>query len=133
MLGDVFSGPELDMTLGWQFYVAFAILFVSHYIIDSYVPVMLWAKHLRKASEFSYVVPPMTLTKEQHEAFMKGEMKIHAVGWSDKVVDHVMYPNDKEAFKAFAHTPIGVVLMITIDQLFHIAFLLPTIIVSLWP
>lgn len=130
---DMFSGPEVDLALGWQFYTALAILFVSHYIIDSYVPVMLWAKYLRRATEFTYVVKPVTLTKEQHEAILRGEGKIVGMGWSDNIVDHVTYPSDEEAFRAFAHTPIGLVLMITMDQLFHIAFLIPTIVVTLWP
>lgn len=66
-----------------------AILFTSHFVIDSYIPVLLWAKYLRRAPQFS-------------------------AGTSNE-----------EAFKAFAATPIGLVLMIVMDQFFHIAFLLP--------
>jgi hypothetical protein len=90
----VMMAPLIGTNLITRPYVAFAcamILYVSHYIIDSYVPVLLWAKYLRK-----------------HPAF-----------------DNVM--SDKDAFKAMASTNIGLILIITMDQLFHIAFLLPVI------
>lgn len=85
-----------------------AILFVSHFIIDTYIPVMLWAKYLRKAPQFDNVgktFPPQ--------------------GWQDKVIEERGYANDIEAFVAFAQTPLGLILMITMDQFLHIACLLP--------
>lgn len=100
---------------------AFTILFGSHYIIDSYVPVMLWAKWLRQAPHFDVKV------------WLPG-------GWEDKkieLVDASTVPYDKnqdgvvrqrtleEGFKAFIAEPIGIVLMIVMDQFMHIAFLLP--------
>jgi len=90
----VMMAPFISMNLITRPYIAFIctmILFFSHYIIDSYVPVLLWAKYLRK-----------------HPAF-----------------DNVS--SDKNAFKEMASTNIGLILIITMDQLFHIAFLLPVI------
>lgn len=141
--------------LGWRWdsmymAVAWSTLYLSHYVIDSYVPVMLWAKHLRKAPQFADVVLGMpgvlgsvTLTKEQHEQllansqmFVTGSVQLlpgtmggvwagpHEVKlqpWPDRVT----YPSDADAFAALAATPLGVVLMVTIDQLMHVAFLLP--------
>ena len=72
-----------------QLLISVAILFFSHFIEDTYVPVMLWAKHIRKAPEFN---------------------------WHDR---------DEDAFIAFASTPLGKILAIVVDQLVHIAFLLP--------
>lgn len=92
----------------WAQLASCAILFISHFVIDSYVPVMLWAKWLRQAPQFDDV-----------------GKKTRPQAWQDKVIDSVHYHTDEDAFKAFASTPIGLVLMITIDQLFHIAFLLP--------
>lgn len=87
-----------------------AILFGTHYVIDSYVPVMLWAKYLRRAPEFDNI----------------GERPVsHPVGWQDKVIERTYYPTDVDAFIAFARTPLGLVLMITMDQFLHIACLLP--------
>ena len=85
--------------------IATMILFMSHFVIDTYVPVMLWAKYLRRAPQFSETV------------FIPGT-------WQDKRIE-TRLRTDEEAFKAFASTPLGLVLMITMDQLFHIAFLLP--------
>lgn len=88
--------------------VSLAILFGTHFIIDSYVPVMLWAKYLRKAPQFDNIGerPPLR-------------------PWQDKVVELRYYENDEEAFKAFASTPLGLILLITMDQFLHIACLLP--------
>lgn len=86
---------------------AFTILLVSHYIIDSYVPVMLWAKHLRKAPQFA------------------GVGRAWVPGWEDKKVEQPCYETDEQAFMALASTPLGLILLITMDQLFHIACLLP--------
>lgn len=81
------------------------ILFSSHYVIDTYIPVMLWAKYLRKAPQFeTYVFNPS--------------------GWVDNKLEHCKR-TDEESFKAFASTPLGLILMITMDQFFHIAFLIP--------
>lgn len=85
-----------------------AILFGTHYVIDSYVPVMLWAKHLRKAPQFANVGKRFPL-----------------VGWQDKVIEERGYESDIDAFKAFAATPLGLILVITMDQFLHIACLLP--------
>jgi hypothetical protein len=85
------------------------ILFASHYVIDSYVPVLLWAKFLRKAPQFDSV----------------GKDLPAPVGWSDRVIESPRYRTNEEALKAFALTPRGLVLMITMDQFLHIAFLLP--------
>lgn len=105
--------------------VSLCLLVASHYVIDSYVPVVLWAKHLRRAPQFDDVVRPVTLTKEQLDSIVGGTGRVKGVGWSDNVVDRITYASDEEAFKAFASTPIGCILMVTIDQLLHVAFLLP--------
>lgn len=88
--------------------IAATILFMSHFVIDTYIPVMLWAKHLRRAPQFTTTVfNPVTN------------------GWQDKQVEGLNQPSDVEAFKALFSTPVGAILCITMDQLFHIAFLLP--------
>lgn len=108
----VFWYTEISSTLSG---ILLAILFGSHYIIDSYVPVMLWAKYLRKAVQFELV----------------GKQVPHQP-WQDKVVEQRGYENDEEAFKAFASTPLGLILLITMDQFFHIAFLLPIAYLMVW-
>ena len=88
---------------------SFLLLFVSHYVIDSYVPVMLWAKYLRKAPQFKVmVVDPNT-------RLVMGRR------------------SDEESFKEFASQPLGLILMIVMDQFFHIACLLPVAYATLGP
>lgn len=84
------------------------ILFATHFIIDSYVPVMLWAKYLRRAPQFQNV----------------GTLR--SVGqWQDNVVEQNNHLTDTDAFVAFVQTPLGLVLTITMDQFLHIACLGP--------
>jgi hypothetical protein len=110
----------------WVGDICVSILFFSHFFIDTYIPVMLWAKHLRKAPQFADVVPPVTFTKE----ITSGETKVVAnppQPWNNHEVGRITitYPDDEAAFKAFFATPIGAILCITMDQFLHIAFLLP--------
>jgi hypothetical protein len=123
---DVLGGTgTASLEITSSFYISLAILFFSHFVIDTYIPVMLWAKYLRRAPQFADVVPPVVLTKEQVEGLLRGEGKIKGRGWSDYEVDRITYKSDEEAFKAFFMTPVGAILCITMDQFLHIAFLLP--------
>jgi len=89
----------------WELVVGMNILFWSHHIEDSYVPVFLWAKYIRR--------PPQMTEPYKH-----------------KVLDGyiaVQKPNAKLGFKQFIETPIGLLLMITIDQIIHLTFLFPLV------
>lgn len=97
--------PTFRDPFGLASLTVLATLFISHYVIDSYVPVLLWAKHLRQAPQFTGV----------------GVTRIWAPGDPERVT----YKTTDDAFRAFASTSLGLVLMITIDQLLHIACLLP--------
>lgn len=109
----VFMGMSSDQVeLSWLW------LFGSHYVIDSYVPVMLWAKHLRKAPQFDDV--------------RRSSQRPHVNGsWRDRELEKVVYASDEAAFRAFASTPLGLILVITMDQFLHIACLLPVAIAVL--
>ncbi len=112
-----YDGPTLLADA--NFYGALVILFVSHYIIDSYIPVMLWAKYIRKDPVFAQVRPMVK----------KSEKKEPRKGWEDKVVDQPtqqwLYEDDGKALEAMFTRPVGAILCITMDQLFHIICLLP--------
>lgn len=79
------------------------ILFWSHFCEDTYVPVFLWAKYIRK--------PP-----EMTEPVKKTELDGYVT---------ILPPDPKEGFKLFVQTPMGKILMIAIDQIIHLAFLFP--------
>lgn len=80
------------------------LLFWSHFVEDTYVPVYLWAKYIRKPPEMSK--PSMT--------------SVTPDGYI-----HVSAPDPKKGFAEFVQTPMGKILMIAIDQIIHIAFLIP--------
>jgi hypothetical protein len=84
-----------------QFGICVAVLFISHFVEDTYLPVFYWAKYIRKPPVmFSTFVP-----------------KHHPDGSITSELDH------KKGFGLFVETPIGKILMISIDQIIHLTFL----------
>jgi hypothetical protein len=65
------------------------LLWLSHFAIDTYIPVYIWAKYLRRAPQLQNA------------------------------------PSELEGFKALAKEPLGLFLVITMDQAWHILFLFP--------
>lgn len=67
------------------------ILFLSHYIEDSYLPVYLWAKYIRKAPEFSTQAAPGAITElDRFKAFAStvlGKILLIAI---DQII-HILY------------------------------------------
>lgn len=86
-----------------EWLIALNILFWSHFGEDTYVPVYLWAKYIRK--------PPEMNEPRKHK-LVDGYVAITA-------------PDPKAGFVDFIQTPMGKILMIAIDQIIHICFLLP--------
>jgi len=131
--GDIFgNGDDIELVLGWQFWTCLAILWVSHFIIDTYWPVMMWAKYLRRAPEFKRVKAfgrradgTVVIPANQSIQFVAGAPVTPRKGWSDYEIDEITYANDVEAFKAFFGTHTGAILCITMDQLFHLWCLWP--------
>lgn len=88
-------------TLEWVFSVN--LLFWSHFIEDTYFPVFLWAKYIRR---------PPQMTEPQKIEGLDGYVRVEE-------------PDAKKGFVQFIETPIGKILMISIDQIIHLAFLWP--------
>ena len=88
-----------------SFLIGINVLFWSHFVEDSYVPVYLWAKYIRK---------PPQMFEPWKEAYVRVDgqtaFKVHP-------------PDFKHGFEQFVETPIGKILLITVDQIFHLAFL----------
>lgn len=98
----------LDFQL-WQWLVGINILFWSHFIEDTYMPVFLWAKYIRKPPEMTELVK-----------------KVELDGYVSLSI-----PDDKVGFQNFINTTLGKILMIAIDQLIHLTFLIPLVFMSL--
>ena len=89
----------------WDWVIGLNILFWSHFAEDTYIPVYLWAKFIRKPPEMSDV---------RKEPGPDGYV-------------FVLPPDPKKGFGEFVQTPLGKILMIAIDQIVHLAFLWPLV------
>lgn len=89
---------------GWYLLVSILTLFLSHFIIDTYIPVYLWAKFVRKVPELSEIPGPM----------------------KDR------YLLSKKAFaQLFKESPVHAILFIAVDQILHLGFLWVIVIFAL--
>lgn len=86
-----------------EWFVALNLLFWSHFAEDTYLPVYLWAKYIRR---------PPEMTEPRKSVGVDGYVS-------------VLPPDPKAGFVEFVQTPLGKILMIAIDQIIHIAFLFP--------
>lgn len=85
----------------WEWFVSLNVLFWSHFVEDTYIPVYLWAKYIRR---------PPEMTEPQKNKELDGHVSI-------------LPPDPKKGFVEFIQTPLGKILMIAIDQIIHLAFL----------
>jgi hypothetical protein len=90
-----------------KFVIGLNILFWSHFVEDTYFPVFLWAKYIRKPAEMT---APIVL--QDNSGLIKAQ---------------VLPPDPKEGFIKFISTPLGKILMITVDQIIHLTFLIPLV------
>lgn len=98
--------------IGWL--VCLNVLFWSHFIEDTYLPVYLWAKYIRKPPE---MIDPIKISK--------GPVIIVSEDFKSEVKEQfsVLPPDPKAGFISFIQTPLGKILMIAIDQIIHLSFL----------
>jgi hypothetical protein len=91
------------------FGICLLILFVSHFVEDTYIPVYLWAKWIRRP-------PQMTKLRDIPVGVTESGDTIYEEG-----------PNPQIGFVEFIDTTLGKILMIAVDQIIHLAFLLPIV------
>lgn len=89
----------------WEWILSLNILFWSHFYLDTYHGVYLWAKYIRKPPEMT---SPYKITN------------------SDGYIT-VLPPDPKRGFVEFISTTLGKILMIVIDQISHLVFIVPII------
>lgn len=91
----------------WEWMIGLNILFWSHFFEDTYYPVYLWAKYIRK---------PPEMTEPWKETYTR-------VDGSTAVKVHP--PDPKRGFVEWIQTTLGKMLMIWVDQIVHWSFLVP--------
>jgi|SRR5579885_354832 len=89
----------------WEWLVGLNILFWSHFCEDTYIPVYLWAKYVRR---------PPEMTEPRKQTAPDGYVT-------------VLPPDPKLGFVEFIQTGLGKILMIAIDQIIHLFFLFPIV------
>ena len=89
------------------------ILWVSHFLIDTYLPVYLWAKYIRRPPEL--IEDQMAVIPNPYTGNLR------------------LAENELERFKGFARNPLGLFLVISMDQAWHLLFLIPVAGLVLFP
>lgn len=87
----------------WKLIVSMNVLFWSHFVEDTYAPVLWWVKYVRRPPELN----PTPLFEETTE---RGVLENRE-------------RTDEERFRRFVSTPLGAILMVSIDQIVHLLFL----------
>lgn len=120
------------------------LVFLSHFVEDTYVPVLLWAKYVRRPpcmrwrvreehGMLSLVGPefrrggvlvdlPSDKDRSQRSAVIRGFNEVgRAVGPTREAQRAI----DRLGFLEFVSDPLGKILMIAVDQIIHVGFLVP--------
>lgn len=103
----------LDFSIS-KLLLAINILFWSHFYLDTYHGVYLWAKYIRKPPEMTECWKEAYIREDGLTAF-----KIHA-------------PDPKHGFIEFIQTTLGKILMIVIDQISHLIFIIALVVITLY-
>lgn len=93
----------------WEWVAGLNILFWSHFFEDTYLPVYLWAKYVRR---------PPEMVEPWKESYIRDD---------GATAFRVHPPDPKKGFIEFVQTPLGKILMIAIDQIIHLTFLFPLV------
>jgi hypothetical protein len=87
----------------WKMSASLVVLIGSHFIEDTYAPVVLWARHIRKPSEM--------MRNTTTRPILGGLFT-----WTTPDPELV-------GFREFIRTPLGAILMVSIDQIVHLTVL----------
>jgi hypothetical protein len=95
----------VKMLSPWELIASILILFLSHFVEDTYLPVFLWAKYIRR---------PPEMTEPIKQVGLDGYVTL-------------LPPDPKTGFELWVQTTMGKILMIAIDQIIHLTFLFPIV------
>lgn len=126
------------MHMSWPLIaISLNILFWSHFVEDTYIPVFLWAKYIRR--------PPQMVDKGLEKIHDEAEKSLfihykYMDPWKDGEFQKTknlaatsalaMKVLAKDGFVQFIDTTLGKILMIAVDQIIHALFLIPVVILA---
>ena len=108
-------------------------VFLSHFVEDTYLPVLWWAKYVRKPPQMARrLVGEKGSWNIVENGVVRGfrtpkEVDVYdrLLGLGDQGLKQAQREIDLDGFIAFVSEPLGKILLIAIDQIVHILFLLP--------
>lgn len=134
---------------GWELFFAINILFWSHFVEDTYYPVVLWAKFVRKPPCMNWSPREHLLPVEDQKYFLINmirdtfgtSIKSTTIAPTDPARTNVLVnlnageltvkeaqaELDRIGFLEFINEFLGKYLMIAIDQIIHFSFLFPIV------
>lgn len=116
---------------------AVLLLFLSHFVEDTYLPVLWWAKYVRRPPQMArrvlvhgghWVLDSYVPGRAPGEPFFSTPKEyeiLSAVCESRMSRREAQRLLDMEGFIAFVSEPLGKILLIAVDQIVHLLFLLP--------
>lgn len=127
----------------WEVFFAVNILFWSHFVEDTYYPVVLWAKFIRKPPCMTWIAIPQLIPVDGNKYTLINA----AQGLTSKIsglnaprtlilndlnsgklkLNQVQAELDRVGFLEFINEFLGKYLMIAIDQIIHFSFLFPIV------
>ena len=118
-----------SLSLG-EIFLCYNILFWSHFVEDTYIPVMLWMRYFRKPPEMfnEEIEKEYKISSKAMDAYILHRKRVpqHLV---DKTRD-LEKQRDKiarDGLIKYIGTPIGRFLLFAVDQIIHVLFLFPIV------
>lgn len=111
---------------------AVGAVFMSHFVEDTYIPVLLWAKYVRRPPQMARrLVGEGSSWNIIENGVIRGFRTQKEVDVYGRLLDlrvnlsSAQRELDLDGFMTFVSEPLGKILMIVIDQIVHVLFLLP--------
>lgn len=131
----------------WELGLSIAILFISHFCEDTYIPVFWWARFIRRPPQVRWNIEIIDgqgkLFGPDDKLYVPTSLDDNNNQWrldlANDVRQEISYYNTchklnaankklhMKGFGEFVETTIGKILMIAIDQIIHITFLFPIV------
>ena len=116
------------------------LVFLSHFIEDTYLPVVWWMKYVRRPPEMRWRITmngksPCIMVPEGYILAVPVSQVPSGQNWRIDLLNEVISKKktikeaqkelDHRGFIEFVSKPLGILLMIAVDQIIHLLFLIP--------
>jgi len=109
-----------------------AVLFLSHFVEDTYLPVLWWAKYVRRPPQMARRVVgrggSWSIVENGVARGFRFPKEVDVYGQllsSEPDPGRAQRDLDMDGFISFVSEPLGKILLVAVDQIVHLVFLLP--------